>query len=107
MGMVLIIWDKLFGTFQEEIPGEKVTYGLKDALPEHAHAGKVIFHEWVSLWKDIQKPTTWKNRLKYLFMPPGWSHDGSTQTARELRKMYYPKQRSVKHRSRMKLELDR
>lgn len=85
MGMCLIIWDKLFGTFQKELPEEPVVYGLTKPLEHPHHPVKIVFHEWQSLWQDLRKKTTVRNKLKYLFMPPGWSHDGSTKTAKELR----------------------
>jgi sterol desaturase/sphingolipid hydroxylase (fatty acid hydroxylase superfamily) len=86
MGMCLIIWDKFFGTFQEELPEEPVVYGLTKPLDNPHHPIKIIFHEWQSIGKDLQKKTTFFIKLKYLFMPPGWSHDGSSKTAKELRK---------------------
>ncbi|HTB52974.1 MAG TPA: sterol desaturase family protein [Ferruginibacter sp.] len=86
MGMCLIIWDKLFGTFQEELPEEPVVYGLTKPLENPHHPIKIIFHEWHSIGKDLQKKTSFFIKLKYLFMPPGWSHDGSSKTAKELRK---------------------
>lgn len=86
MGMVLIIWDRLFGTFQEELPNDPVRYGLVTPLENPNHPVKIIFHEWQNLGKDMGKKLPWKLRLKYLFMPPGWSHDGRTKTARELRR---------------------
>lgn len=86
MGMCLIIWDKMFGTFQEEIPEEPIKYGLTKPLDNPYHPLKIIFHEWQSIGKDLQKKTSFFTKLKYLFMPPGWSHDGSSKTAKEMRK---------------------
>jgi sterol desaturase/sphingolipid hydroxylase (fatty acid hydroxylase superfamily) len=86
MGMCLIIWDKLFGTFQEELPGEPVRYGLTKPLSNPHHPLKIVFHEWVKIFEDLKKKTSFSNKLRYIFMPPGWSHDGSSKTARELRK---------------------
>ena len=85
MGMCLIIWDKLFGSFQEEIKEEPVRYGLTKAVDNINHPIKIIFHEWQHIGRDINKKLPLVTRLKYLFMPPGWSHDGSTQTARQMR----------------------
>jgi sterol desaturase/sphingolipid hydroxylase (fatty acid hydroxylase superfamily) len=85
MGQVLIIWDKLFGTFQKELPEEKPVYGLTKPL-EVKHPVKSIFHELMLLWNDIRKAESWKIAIKHLFLPPGWSHDGSSLTANELRK---------------------
>jgi sterol desaturase/sphingolipid hydroxylase (fatty acid hydroxylase superfamily) len=85
MGMCLIIWDKLFGSFQQEVENEPVRYGLTKPVDNHSHPIKIIFHEWQNIGKDIRKKLPLGTRLKYLFMPPGWSHDGSTKTAREMR----------------------
>ncbi len=85
MGMCLIIWDKIFGTFQEEIPEEPVRYGLTNPLPNRHHPVNILLHEWVQIGRDLQKKISFINKIKYLLMPPGWSHDGSTKTAREMR----------------------
>jgi sterol desaturase/sphingolipid hydroxylase (fatty acid hydroxylase superfamily) len=90
MGMFLIIWDKIFGTFQEELPVEKyqpLKYGLTKPLDSETPT-KVIFHEWNDIWKDLQRTDiSLREKLGYLFGPPGWSHDGSRQTSEELREM--------------------
>ena len=83
MGMVFIFWDRLFGTFEEE--KEEVKYGLTENINTH-HPLKVVFHEWQSILKDLRKPIGWKARFMYLFGPPGWSHDGSRKTSRQLRR---------------------
>jgi sterol desaturase/sphingolipid hydroxylase (fatty acid hydroxylase superfamily) len=85
MGMVLIIWDRLFGTFQEELEQDPVKYGLVKPVENPYHPSHIILHEWKSIGKDIRKDLPLSVRLKYLFKPPGWSHDGSTKTARQMR----------------------
>lgn len=85
MGMVLIIWDKMFGTFQEEVKGDPVKFGLTKQLSQPYHLANIIFHEWKSIFKDFHKKIPLWLKIKYLVMPPGWSHDGSTKTARQLR----------------------
>ncbi len=84
MGMLLIIWDKLFGTFQAEEENEKVKYGLTTNIKTYNHL-KMVFHEWKNIFKDIRKGPTLKDKLLYVFGPPGWSHDGSTKTSSQLR----------------------
>ncbi|MFT4094281.1 MAG: sterol desaturase family protein [Niabella sp.] len=88
MGMFLIIWDKLFGTFQEELPAaayQPIKYGLTKPI-EKENAVTIVFHEWSNIYKDLrQKNLTFKQRLGYLFGPPGWSHDGSRQTSEQMR----------------------
>ncbi|MEO6540112.1 MAG: sterol desaturase family protein [Ferruginibacter sp.] len=85
MGMCLIIWDKMFGSFQAEVKEVPVKYGLTKPVPNAANPLKIIFHEWQNMITDIRKKTSLSNKLKYIFMPPGWSHDGSTKTARQMR----------------------
>lgn len=85
MGMVLIIWDRLFGTFQEELPEDPIKYGLTKPLNDPNHPAKIIFHEWQNIGRDFNKKIPFLTKIKYLTMPPGWSHDGSTKTAKQLR----------------------
>lgn len=87
MGMVLIIWDRLFGTFAEEKEEEPVRFGLTENIQSH-NPLHVVFHEWQSIARDVKKTSSFKSKLKYIFAPPGWSHDGSKKTARQLRKDY-------------------
>ena len=88
MGMFLIIWDKLFGTFQEELPREQyqpIRYGLTKPL-ESNHPIHVVSHEWIAIAKDVfRKGLSFRERMGYLFGPPGWSHDGSRKTSQEMR----------------------
>jgi len=70
LGMVLIIWDRLFGTFEEE--KEAVRFGLSGHAPSH-NPLRVIFHEWQSMWTDLCKRGSIKSKLMYIFGPPGWS----------------------------------
>lgn len=83
MGMVFIIWDRLFGTFAAE--EEEVVYGLTKNI-ETYHPLKMVFHEWKNIYNDLtKKKAPLKAKLMYIFGPPGWSHDGSTKTSRQLR----------------------
>ncbi len=83
IGQVLIIWDKLFGTYEEET--EKPVYGLTSNLKTY-HPLKVVFSEFFKIKNDLNKPVSLSTKLKYIFNPPGWSHDGSSKTSEELRK---------------------
>jgi sterol desaturase/sphingolipid hydroxylase (fatty acid hydroxylase superfamily) len=97
MGMFLIVWDKIFGTFQPELSDtdyEPIRYGLTKNL-ENPNAISLIFHEWQQIWKDItQKGINLNARLNYLFGPPGWSHDGSRQTSVQMREMEQSKSKN-------------
>jgi len=87
MGMMFIVWDRLFGTFQEENIPEPIKFGLTKQ-PENTGPVNILFHEWKALFRDIKKAPSLKTKLQYLFNPPGWSHDGSTQTARVMQREY-------------------
>ncbi|HKB01672.1 MAG TPA: sterol desaturase family protein [Gemmataceae bacterium] len=69
LGMVFIVWDRLFGTFTPE--GEDVRFGLVGQAPSH-HPVRVIFNEWQAIWSDLRKPARLRDKLMYVFGPPGW-----------------------------------
>lgn len=79
---VLIIWDRLFNTFESE--QGRPTYGLTTNLNTH-NPFKIAFHEWTAIGKDMSRAGSLRNALGYLFGPPGWSHDGSRKTTKQLR----------------------
>jgi len=95
MGMMFIIWDRLFNTFQEENIPESIKFGLTKQ-PEDTGPLNILFHEWKALFRDMKKAPSFKAKLQYLFNPPGWSHDGSTQTARMMQREYRSAEQSRK-----------
>ncbi len=82
---ILIIWDKMFGSFEPE--GEPVDYGLTKNIHTY-NPFRIAFHEWASMLKDSWDARTWRGRLGYLLMPPGWTEDGCGKTAHALRSDY-------------------
>jgi sterol desaturase/sphingolipid hydroxylase (fatty acid hydroxylase superfamily) len=80
---ILIIWDKLFNTFQKE--EEKPVYGLTKKF-ESYNPVTITFHEWISMFKKMVHSGSFRNAVNYLIQPPGWSHDGSSKTIRQLKK---------------------
>ncbi len=68
-GGILIIWDKLFGTFVPERAA--VTYGLTKNV-ESFHPVRVAFHEWRDLARDVRRARGPLEALRYAFGPPGW-----------------------------------
>jgi sterol desaturase/sphingolipid hydroxylase (fatty acid hydroxylase superfamily) len=77
----LIIWDKLFGTYQEEL--FKPKYGLTEDIKSY-NPFVIAFHEWRKILKDLKKVKKLKDRFHYIFSSPGWSHDGSSKTTKQL-----------------------
>jgi|SRR5690606_13294138 sterol desaturase/sphingolipid hydroxylase (fatty acid hydroxylase superfamily) len=80
-GGILIIWDRIFGTFQLE--EERPNYGLVHNLTSY-NPFVIAFHEWRDLFRDVRKAPSLKAAFLYVFGPPGWSHDGSRKTARQM-----------------------
>lgn len=81
---ILIIWDKLFGTFQPELEEEKVTYGLTTNIDTY-NPLKIAFQEWGLMLKDaFNAKTSLFNKLKYFIKPPGWKHDGTGKLSEDL-----------------------
>ena len=79
---ILIVWDRMFGTFIDET--KSPTYGLISNISTY-NPFRIAFSEWGNIARDIKKtPRLW-NKLNYIFGPPGWSHDRSTLTTKELR----------------------
>ena len=82
-GGVLIVWDRLFGSFEPERAA--ADYGLTTNI-ETFRPLQVGFHEWIALARDIGRARGLRERLGLLLHPPGWSSDAATShTARELR----------------------
>ena len=81
---VLILWDKLFGTFSAEVEEEPVVYGLTENLGTF-NPFWVLVHGYADLWRDMRRATRWRDRWRYLVRAPGWSHDGPDKRAKTLR----------------------
>ena len=48
--------------------------------------GSFLTHEYKDIWTDIKKSKNWYHKFMYVFGPPGWSHDGSTITVKQMQK---------------------
>ncbi|MCL2452219.1 MAG: sterol desaturase family protein [Alphaproteobacteria bacterium] len=68
-GGILIIWDRLFGTFAQEQPQTVIKYGLVQPIGTY-HPLKLAFHEWLALAQDI-RDVSWRDRVKLVFGRPG------------------------------------
>jgi len=80
---IFIVWDRLFGTFEPERAA--VRYGLTTDITTH-NLARVAFHEYASIARDLRRAPSVRAALAYTFGPPGWSHDGSTLTAAQMRR---------------------
>jgi sterol desaturase/sphingolipid hydroxylase (fatty acid hydroxylase superfamily) len=82
-GGIFIVWDRLFGTFADE--RDHVIYGLTKDIHTY-NPLRIGFHEVAAIARDVGRAPGLRAKLGYLFAPPGWSHDGSSKTARQLQR---------------------
>ena len=73
-GGVLMVWDKVFGTWQSELDSEPCIYGVRKPYrswnPLYAHVDW-----WARLWQDAVNTNKWSDKIKLWFMPTGWRPD--------------------------------
>lgn len=81
-GGILIIWDRLFGTFEPEVA--PVRYGLTKNIDTY-HPLRIAFHEWAALLRDMRQARSWRDAASFFFAPPGWRPEDGSMTSRALR----------------------
>jgi sterol desaturase/sphingolipid hydroxylase (fatty acid hydroxylase superfamily) len=81
---VLIIWDRLFGTFVPEDDKEKPRYGIISQLGTF-NPFRVAFHEWTGIFRDLTHAKSLREAWGFLMGPPGWSPDGSRKTSASIK----------------------
>ncbi|HLN42229.1 MAG TPA: sterol desaturase family protein [Acidimicrobiales bacterium] len=77
-GSILILWDRLFGTFEPE--DERVVYGLTKNI-DTFNPGRIATHEYVQMLRDVAASTSWRERLSYVVRGPGWATDHRAERA--------------------------
>jgi sterol desaturase/sphingolipid hydroxylase (fatty acid hydroxylase superfamily) len=68
-GGILIVWDRIFGTFAQEEPHTSITYGLVHPIGS-VNPLKILFHEWIAMGRDFVRARTLRERLRQLFGRP-------------------------------------
>lgn len=77
-GSILIIWDKLFGTFEPE--DERVRYGLTRNI-DSFNLATIATHEWQDIAADVASAPTWSDRVGFLLHGPGWAYERREELA--------------------------
>lgn len=90
---LLNIWDRVMKTYQPEEVAIVPEYGITREMNVNSFTD-VYFGEIIALAKDIANAPSWKDKIAYIFMPPGWSHTGSHKTARQVRQEFLDSRRS-------------
>ncbi len=70
-GGVFILWDRLFGSFQEELDEEPVIFGVTTPLASWNPLWANL-QFYVQLWQDARRADSWWDKLRIWFMPTGW-----------------------------------
>ncbi len=83
-GGVLLVFDRLFGTYIPERDDLPCRYGLVKPMTSY-NPLVVEFSQWAGLLRDLASARSPRAVLGHLFMPPGWSPDGKGTTTEELR----------------------
>ena len=68
-GGILIVWDRLFGTFAEEV--HRPTYGLTHPVGTRSILG-LQYREFGAIARDVRRAGGWRERVGYVLRPPGW-----------------------------------
>jgi len=90
---VFIVWDRLLGTYEPEADDEPPRYGIIKNLPTFNPLWTAC-HEWVGIARDVWNAPNWKARWMYVAGAPGWSPDGSRDTADVIRAAWENEQRA-------------
>ncbi|MDQ0393092.1 sterol desaturase family protein [Labrys monachus] len=69
-GGILIVFDRLFGTFVEAPEGQRLRYGLAGGTPT-LNPMRIALGEWAAMIRDLRAAAGWKERFAALFAPPG------------------------------------
>jgi sterol desaturase/sphingolipid hydroxylase (fatty acid hydroxylase superfamily) len=74
-GGILIVWDRLFGSFQPEL--QRPTYGLTKPVGS-TNLLTIQTHEYAAIVRDVRRAPTLRDKLGYVFGPPGWVPEPET-----------------------------
>jgi sterol desaturase/sphingolipid hydroxylase (fatty acid hydroxylase superfamily) len=86
-GGVLIVFDRLFGTYIEERADVPCEYGLVSRVATH-NPIRINFEPWIGMMKDLATARSLGDAWMFLFGPPGWRPDGKGLTTAELRRAH-------------------
>ena len=69
-GGILIVWDKLFGTFEPEV--RRIRYGLTKNIRTF-NPVRIGYHEFVDIARDVRRARGWRSKLGHVVGRPGWT----------------------------------
>jgi len=78
-GGVFVIWDRIFGTFEDERESEPCVYGITEQLNSFNPLWANL-HVYVQGWRDSRAATRWSDKFALWFKGPGFKPEGTNQT---------------------------
>jgi sterol desaturase/sphingolipid hydroxylase (fatty acid hydroxylase superfamily) len=88
---ILMVWDRLFGTFSPEVDEERARYGIVHNL-DTFNPLKIAFHEWLGMARDVAGARSLREAAGCLFGPPGWRRQ---ETAKQIRAAWEESRRAA------------
>jgi sterol desaturase/sphingolipid hydroxylase (fatty acid hydroxylase superfamily) len=85
-GGVLVIFDRLFGTYIPERADVPCDYGTITPTVSSRNPFVLNFSPWIGLFKDLRTARSPREVWMYMFGPPGWRPDGEGLTTAEIRR---------------------
>lgn len=85
-GGVLVVFDRLFGTYIPERADVPCDYGTITPAVSSRNPFVLNFSPWVGLFKDLRTARSPREVWMYMFGPPGWRPDGEGLTTAEIRR---------------------
>ena len=73
-GGIFILWDRLFGTFQEELASDPPVYGIRGALKSW-NPVRALTHIYVDMFRDSWHTARWRDKLRVWVARTGWRPD--------------------------------
>jgi sterol desaturase/sphingolipid hydroxylase (fatty acid hydroxylase superfamily) len=93
-GGVLVIFDRLFGTYVPEREDLPCRYGLVHPLTTN-NPFKIALHQFGPFFRDVMSARGPREVWGYFFAPPGWRPDGDSETTEDLRRKAAPGERVI------------
>jgi len=71
-GALLMIWDRIFGTYQSEKDDEKIKFGIVSEQPKTFDSLYLQFGPYTKVWNKFFEVKGFNNKMKSIFYGPGW-----------------------------------
>jgi len=81
---VLMVWDRVFGTFAAETDADPPRYGIVKNI-DTFNPIRIAFHEWIAMFRDLAAAKSMREAAGIVFGPPGWRVDGTGRTSAAIR----------------------